>query len=134
MSLINYITKVPILGTFPSVFFKKWGYLPRMHLVAARVGYGQGAIVAERWTYRGDDQHKAYDTRQVFTADWPHGVFCELPPVVEVRPMSIVQRIVKAFQPRKKPAPKPKLPMVAQLQKLPPDKRIQFMRLSGMCD
>jgi hypothetical protein len=54
---------------------KRWGYLPRMHLTTARLGSGMGAIVAERWVYRGDELHRAYDTRQVFRADYPHGTF-----------------------------------------------------------
>lgn len=58
---------------------RRWGYLPRMHVVAARVGQGAGAIVAERWVYRGDELHACYDTEQVFSEAYPHGAHCVLP-------------------------------------------------------
>lgn len=72
--------KIPFIGGFLALFHKRLGYLPRMHTVAARVGSGTGVIVAERWMYRGTDLHDAYDTRQVFTADYPHGAHSVLPP------------------------------------------------------
>lgn len=72
--------RIPLIGWLTGAIKKRWGYLPRFHLVTARVGYGTGAIVAERWTYRGDDLHSAYDTRQVFRGDYPHGVHSVLPP------------------------------------------------------
>jgi len=65
-----------LAGTFrPGGDGGRWGYLPRFHLVAARIGEGQNAIVAERWSYRGDWLHKAYDTRQVFRSDYEHRAF-----------------------------------------------------------
>jgi hypothetical protein len=72
--------RVPLIGGVLSMFGGRWGYLPRMHTVAARVGEGVNAIVAERWHYRGDWLHKAYDTRQVFRADYPHASHSVLPP------------------------------------------------------
>jgi hypothetical protein len=95
---------------------KRWGYLPRMHMVAARLGgSGPNAVVAERWFYRGDDLHRAYDTRQVFTADYPHGphsIRWQPPPP----PASWVERLLARPA---KPAPKPKLPHVQALARLP---------------
>lgn len=72
--------RVPVIGWFLAALPGVSGYLPRMHLVTARVGYGQNAIVAQRWTYRGDALHAAYDTRQIFRADYPHGTHSVLPP------------------------------------------------------
>lgn len=72
--------KVPVVGGILSLFHNRLGYLPRMHMVAARVGQGANAIVAERWMYRGTDLHAAYDTRQVFSSAYPHGVHSVLPP------------------------------------------------------
>jgi len=65
--------KIPLIGWVFSTFNKKWGYLPRFHMVSARLGNGITKVVAERWVYKGDNLHAAYDTRQIFKSDYPHG-------------------------------------------------------------
>lgn len=73
--------KIPLIGSILCQFHKRLGYLPKFHMVAARLGgNGAGAIVAERWAYRGVDLHACYDTRQIFRADYPYGAHSELPP------------------------------------------------------
>lgn len=74
--------RIPVVGGFLSSIYKPLGYLPRFHWATARIGYGQNAVIAERWYYKGKDLYAAYDTRQVFKADYPHGAHCVLPPVV----------------------------------------------------
>jgi hypothetical protein len=61
--------KIPFFGSFLGFIHKRWAYLPRMHIVTARVGFTGSQIVAQRWHFRGDDLHKAYDTRQIFKDD-----------------------------------------------------------------
>lgn len=104
----------------------RWGYLPRMHLVAARVGEGQNAIVAERWFYRGDDLHAAYDTRQVFRADYPHGSFTvmhrpEVPPTLS-------ERLAAWWRGPARPALKPKPAELARLAASDRDRAWQLAR------
>lgn len=126
--------KVPFVGGFLSAIgdalgLKRLGYLPRMHLVVARVGEGANAIIAERWMYRGDDLHSGYDTRQVFRSDYPdgcHDVVYRKPPLKPSRWSLLMSRVFK--KPAPPPAPKPKHPLVALVQKLPPDRRVAFMR------
>lgn len=66
--------KIPVIGgILHDLLGGRAGYLPRFHMAVARVGDGQNAVVAERWMFRGDDLHAAYDTRQVFRPDYPHG-------------------------------------------------------------
>lgn len=66
--------KIPVIGgILNDLFGGRAGYLPRFHMAVARVGDGQNSVVAERWMFRGDDLHAAYDTRQVFRPDYPHG-------------------------------------------------------------
>lgn len=127
--------KVPVVGSILGAFHKKLKYLPRMHVTTARVGYGQNAIVAERWTYRGDDLHAAYDTRQVFTSNYPDGAKSVLPPWDHVPPVSTLQRLINALfaKPKPKPHPKPKTNLAKWLQRLPPDRRIAFMRRHNLC-
>lgn len=127
--------KVPVVGSILGAFHKKLKYLPRMHVTTARVGYGLNAIVAERWTYRGDDLHAAYDTRQVFTSNYPDGAKSVLPPWDHVPPVSTLQRLINALfaKPKPKPHPKPKTNLAKWLQRLPPDRRIAFMRRHNLC-
>lgn len=111
---------IPVIGKFLRIGFGgRVGYLPRMHLVTARVGEGASAVVAERWSYRGDDLHAAYDTRQIFRSDYPHGVFCSLPARVPAR-VGWWTRLKRAFGPAR-PERKPKRLEVAQLERLPVD-------------
>jgi len=129
--------KVPLIGWFLSVFKERWGYLPKFHQVTARVGYGAGAMVAERWLFLGKHLHAAYDTRQVFRSDYEHGTFSSLPPwdwspqplpwQVLVQRLQAAIRVVFAEPPKSRPL-KPKLPRVQLLQRLPPDRRAAFMR------
>lgn len=72
--------RIPFIGKVLSLFHERLGYLPRIHLTTARVGYGAGAVVAERWYYQGKDLHAAYDTRQVFQSSYPHGAHSVLVP------------------------------------------------------
>lgn len=69
--------KIPFIGIWLGLISKKLAYLPRFHLASARIGSGPNAVVAERWMYRGDDLHAAYDTRQIFRSDYEHGPFSQ---------------------------------------------------------
>ena len=121
--------KIPVIGGFLSLLGGRAGYLPRMHLVVARVGEGQNAVIAERWMYRGDDLHAGYDTRQVFRTDYPDGVHDVVYRKPNTKPSPWAELVSRIFKkPLASPTPKPKLPLIAQVQKLPPDRRAAFMR------
>lgn len=124
--------RIPVIGKMLGVFGGRWGYLPRMHITTARVGYGQNAIVAERWTYRADDVHAAYDTRQIFRNDYPHGAYTALPAWDYVKPTTAIERLRARIQqftaPPPKPTPKPKTHLVQLLTRLPPDRRIYWSK------
>lgn len=96
--------KIPFVGGILSdLFGKRWGYLPKFHLAVARVGDGANAVVAERWMYKGLDLHAAYDTRQVFRSDYPHGAFCAWYAPPPPTP-SLLDRIKAAFYPAPRPS------------------------------
>lgn len=143
--------RLPLIGgLLNDLFGGRVGYLPRMHLVAARIGAGQSAVVAERWAYRGDWLHHAYDTRQVFTAEYPHAAHSVLhpgyfQPVASARGwFGWLKRSARrgtgpdaaAAAPVATPvrALSPKLPWVQRVQRLPPDRRIPALRLLGVID
>ncbi|MGX4644439.1 zonular occludens toxin domain-containing protein [Massilia sp. SYSU DXS3249] len=56
------------------------GNLPRLHIGVVRLGSNPDALVADRWTFRGDDLNKVYNTTQVFSDNYPHGTHCLLSP------------------------------------------------------
>jgi hypothetical protein len=50
------------------------GSLPRLHIGVVRLGTSPDGIVADRWHFRGDDLNAAYNTTQVFSEVYPHGI------------------------------------------------------------
>lgn len=56
------------------------GNLPRLHIGVVRLGANPDALVADRWTFRGDDLNKVYNTTQVFSDSYPHGTHSLLSP------------------------------------------------------
>lgn len=115
---------------------RRWGYLPRLHTVAARVGQGSSAVVAERWHYRGGWLHAAYDTRQVFSAAYPHGPHSVLHPRYFDPPKarsSWLRSLLGIEGGTRQRAPlKPKQPAVAEVMRLPPGDRIAALRTAGV--
>lgn len=128
--------RIPLVGKLLGLLGGRWGMLPRMHLTTARVGYGANAIVAERWMYRGDDLHTAYDTRQTFTSNYPHGPHSFLPPWDwQPPPEHILWRTLRAVSGalhaqragHRAPPLRPKLRIVELIQHLPADERIRHI-------
>lgn len=138
--------KIPFFGDIFGIFNKRWAYMPRMHLVAARIGDGANIIVAERWNFRGDDLHAAYDTRQVFTEKVPpdrekdgctYGYFSRsysslhsgyfLPRVVKRGLLARLRAYVVGVPLARPPAKTPH-PVVALVMKLPADQRMYHMK------
>lgn len=125
--------KVPVIGSILGAISPRWAYMPRMHMVAARVGDGQSTIVAERWHYRGDDLHAAYDTRQIFVSNPDDCTRTVLSPLrFETAAAKAGGFFARFLKPRPKPIPKAFHPTVALINKLPPSERIyHFKRLQA---
>lgn len=125
--------RIPVIGRITGLLRDKWGYLPKFHLATARVGFASGQIVAERWTFRGLGLHEAYDTRQIFRNDYPHGTHSVLPPwdwkpeMLPLERLKVWARGKLQGQPRKPPTG-PKRPIVDLIQRLPPDQRLEWLR------
>lgn len=145
-SLIEYQIKcmrmdrvrIPLIGHFTGLINERWAYLPKFHLATSRVGQGINAVVAERWQYTGKSLHAAYDTRQIFRSDYEHGTFSVLPPWDYVPPLQPFDAFKLKLRelvepPRKVLKPKPKTDLVRWLERLPPERRISFMRQHGLC-
>lgn len=124
--------KIPVIGGLIGLFSKRLSYMPRMHFVTARVGSGSSSIVAERWYFRGDDLHSAYDTRQIFCSR-PDD--CTRTVLHEDRFSSVVAKRVggwlswmKAEKPKPIHRPVSQSPFLKLLRSLPPDERIKHYR------
>lgn len=78
--------KVPVLGALGKwLSLGAWnGCIGRVHLgvvvYAAGTAILANALVVERWLYRGVDLFRAYDTEQVFSSTYAHGLFSYLTP------------------------------------------------------
>lgn len=131
--------RVPIVGGLLSalgsvVGLPRLGFLPRFHMVVSRIGDGPNKVIADRWMYRGDDLHAAYDTRQVFSPSYAHGAHSVLPPWEWSPPPTALQALRALFAPRSRVrgALKPKLPDVEHVMRLPPDRRVQWVKRLGV--
>lgn len=65
---------IPLIGRLLSL------KMPRLHIGIVKYGDTANALIADRWIYRGNGLFPAYDTRQKFSSDYPHGVYTLLPP------------------------------------------------------
>lgn len=126
--------KVPFIGAILGMFKPRLAYLPRMHIVTARVGYGASVIVAERWHFRGDDLHSAYDTRQVFVHDpeattrtMLHAGRFDAPFSKPGFFSSLLAGVRRSRTPPVVAAKEPH-PVVAIIRRLPPDERLRHWR------
>jgi hypothetical protein len=133
--------RIPIIGKFLSLFHERLGYLPRAHTVTARTGYGAGAIVADRWMFKGNELHAAYDTRQIFTDKYPHGAHSVLPPwdwQPGKLPLQWFYDLVDGWRGNSKKASRRKIESIPKtdihrwIQRLPVERRIPFMKRHGL--
>ncbi|WP_295720414.1 zonular occludens toxin domain-containing protein [uncultured Halovibrio sp.] len=52
----------------------------KVHVGIVKYGDQPNAPMAERWWYVGKDLYPAFNTKQIFREDYPHGVYQQLPP------------------------------------------------------
>ncbi|KAA8976912.1 zonular occludens toxin domain-containing protein [Halospina sp. K52047b] len=71
---------VPLLDPIYKAIFDKPMPRKKVHLGVVKYGDQPNAPVSERWWYLGRDLYPAYDTKQVFRDDYPHGLYQVLPP------------------------------------------------------
>lgn len=71
---------VPFLGPIVRFFTGKTPRLPKLHV--ARIVYGTSPtdLKIDRWAYQGKNVYNAYDTKQIFVDNYPHGVHSVLSP------------------------------------------------------
>lgn len=130
--------RIPFFGHLLGVLNDDWGRLPRFHKSATYMVV-EGSVAkhaVDSDYFQGDELHKAYDTRQIFTSSYPHGVHSLLSSWHLSgrhgvrRRRSVIEWCRQFVSPAPKPGgtPKPLLPIVAKLAGLPADERIRHWR------
>lgn len=122
--------KIPVLGI----------KLPRVHVAFVKYGHNIHDMIAERWIYRGNNLFQAYNTRQIFHETNDFAIHSYLPPwhlggYAHRSPMQRFKDAIDAEWARRttKPAPKPKHPLVALIERLPADQRLKHLqRFDGL--
>lgn len=71
---------IPVISTLCKLITGHRLTLPRLHVARVVYGIRPDDLVVDRWATRGDDLHTAYDTKQLFLDNYPHGTHSILPP------------------------------------------------------
>lgn len=71
---------VPFLGTAIKALTGYRITLPKAHLGRVVYGISESDLLVDRWAARGLDLYAAYDTKQAFLDEYPHGSHSLLPP------------------------------------------------------
>lgn len=106
---------------------------PRVHLCSVKYGSDIHALVVDRWFYRGLLIQGAYDTRQVFSSNYPHGLHSVLSPYHRIGrylPPRWFQLVAMWFRGEvyRPPVTTQKHPLVQRVMRLPPEQRMEFIR------
>jgi len=64
--------KIPFLGSLLKHLSLPY-HMPKIHIGIVRYGTDANAIVADRWMYMARNLYPAYNTRQTFINNYPHG-------------------------------------------------------------
>lgn len=144
-SQVEYVTRcirmdrmrIPLFGSILSALFgPDAGYLPKMHIATRRLGLDPKGLTAQTWWYRDGGVQDGYDTLQIFREDYPHGTHSLLSAWHLVgrhmpQKRSFVERVrawLKGETAAPKPSPRPKLPIVARIMALDPDRAVAHIR------
>jgi hypothetical protein len=126
--------RIPFVGALSKHLLGRELRAPKIHHATVRYGLDRAAMINDTWTYRGTDLYAAYNTRQVFLEDYPHGIHMMLTPWHlagrhGAKTRRLRDYVLDLFRPRPpRTNHKPKLPVVAMLQTLPPDERIRHYK------
>lgn len=133
--------KWPVFGGLLALLLgSKAAYMPRFHTAVTRIGCNPMDLKTDSLIFRGDDLHKCYDTRQVFQHDYPHGSHSVLSPwhttgrfmAPAAKHWSVRLREALLAMWNRAPSPRPpvapKSPLLQLVMRLPPDRRIAFLK------
>jgi hypothetical protein len=134
--------KIPLIGNLFKLIGLK-GTLPKIHRAKVYFGETVQDLHVDTWTYRGTDFYSAYDTKQIFSPNYEHGIHSVLSPwhsVGRYLPAKLTFRekflaFWDSFLEHAQPRPalsfalKPKHPLIYRIMRLPDDRqRLDFFR------
>lgn len=130
---------IPYIGRWLKKLGLK-GTLPKFHRAKVHLGENTAAPVVDTWTFWGERFYKLYDTKQIFSYEYPHGVHSVLSAWhTKGRYMAgkkTIRQAVEEFINPPRPAVelKPKHPLVQRISRIPdPAKRLEFFRRFESC-
>lgn len=71
---------IPFIGAFFKLITGSKLPLPKMHFGIVKYGDSQNSLKVDTWNVMGTDLYACYDTKQAFSANYPHTVHSVLPP------------------------------------------------------
>jgi hypothetical protein len=71
---------VPFISPLAKLITGKPLTMPKLHVARVVYGISHDDFVVDRWAARGNGLYKAYDTKQAFLDEYPHGTHSLLPP------------------------------------------------------
>lgn len=94
---------IPFFGSIYKLLVGEPLRLPRVHIGKVIYGTSETGPMSDRWVYRGSQLFSAYDTKQAFLDDYPHGVHSLLPPwhyygrYLKPRDWTYIMRMTKIY-------------------------------------
>lgn len=82
---------IPVIGSLMSLIANSRLPLPKVHFGIVKYGDNPQSLTVDKWVYTGTDLYAAYDTKQIFTANYENGPFCLIPPYLTHGQFSISQ-------------------------------------------
>jgi hypothetical protein len=71
---------IPLIGGLLKLMFAGRVPLPKVHFGIVKYGDNPQSLTVDRWVYTGTDLYAAYDTKQVFSANYEYSAFSLIPP------------------------------------------------------
>lgn len=71
---------IPLIGSIFNVISGARFSLPKVHFGIVKYGDSINSITVDKWIYTGKSLYSAYNTKQAFTDNYPHGAYSYVPP------------------------------------------------------
>lgn len=94
---------IPFIGTFIKALTGSRIPLPKVHLARVVYGTSETDLLVDRWACHGTSLYAAYDTKQSFIDNYPHGAHSLLPPYfthgryMAKRGVGFIMRLTKIY-------------------------------------
>ncbi|EBB1753658.1 hypothetical protein CH136_23155, partial [Salmonella enterica] len=73
---------IPFIGSIMNLLSGTRFSLPKIHFGIVKYGDNVNSITVDKWIYTGKSLYSAYNTKQAFTDNYPHGAYSYIPPFI----------------------------------------------------